>query len=94
MDNLELDVIRNNHTSCSLDKSCQIERIGHLKNTLFSKSTYVREEQNRIKAEFPYSNEILKQIVNFITLENVCCNDFIINMQIEMKKQVIQLEII
>lgn len=93
MVNLELDIVTNHSDNCSLDKSCFNERVETLQKKLFSKSISLTKEEGKIKMVFNYSNEIITQIRDFIIFEKACCNDFIIDFRIDMKNQLIGLEL-
>lgn len=93
MDNIELDIITSRKETCSLDKACFNERVEYIRKELFSKSTSFTQEKGRIKVSFTYSSDILHKLTDFIDFENGCCNDFIMNMHIDMKLQIVNLEI-
>ena len=79
--------------SCNLDKEALAERAKNNQENIFSKSKSKTEENGKMKYIFDYTNELINEISTFIINEKACCNDFIIDLHLNMKNDIIELEL-
>ena len=93
MVDINLDVFEDIQESCSLDNTCMMERIKELKEGLFSKAESVKELEKKIILIFVYSKEVYDEIGDFINFENNCCGNFTLTLKVEMRKQLLTVDI-
>ena len=93
MVSIDLDVINLHEKSCSLDRTCFEGRLDDLQKGLFSQSESYSSENGKLKVIFNLKTEILHELADFISTENICCGDFVIDIHIDMIKQKIEVMI-
>lgn len=79
--------------SCNLNKNELAERKKKNNENLFSKNKSKIVENGKTKYIFDYTNELISEISTFIINEKACCNDFIIDLHLDMRNDRIELEL-
>ena len=80
--------------SCNLKGDTLENRLIYLSKHLFGKAKTIDQMENKITLLFPYDRNIAEELVEFAFFEKQCCGNYTINMQFDMIKDKLKVNLI